>query len=297
MEFRQLRYFVAVAEEGNIGNAARRLNVSQPPVSRQIQALEYHLKAQLLERTPKGVTLTAAGHSFLEDARKILAQADRAKERTIAADRGEIGRLDVGFFGSVIYQCVPQALKAFRTCVPDAQVSLSRMGKDQQLSAIREGRIHVGFGRYYTESPGIRMEKLGEEVIFVAVARDSQMDFGASVTFSELRHLPLVLFPHGGRPSFADFVVGAFRNADLEPKILTTAEDVTSALALTTLGGVYCVVPESVAALTFPGLRFIRLDEPSVRPPINIVYRDQSRVPVLHAFLNTLRTSGFRAAP
>ncbi|MEO0423533.1 MAG: LysR family transcriptional regulator [Pseudomonadota bacterium] len=289
MEFRQLRYFVAVAEEGNIGNAARRLNVSQPPVSRQIQALEYHLQAQLLIRTAKGVTLTDAGHTFLEDARKILAQADRAKERTMAADKGEIGRLDVAFFGSVIYQWVPNALKSFRQAVPDAEVSLTRMGKAAQLTAIRDGRIHVGVGRYYIETPGIKMEKLGEEAVFLVVSRDNRAELGESVTFSEVRHLPLVLFPHGGRPSFADLVVGAFRNANVEPRIAATAEDVTSALALTALGEVCCIVPESVAALRFPNLRFIRLEESSVRPPINIVYRDQKRAPVLQAFLSTLR--------
>src|SRR3546814_17050701 len=93
MEFRQLRYFVAAAEYGNIGTAAQRLNVSQPPVSRQIQALEDELGVQLLVRTTKGVSLTAAGRSFLDDARVILTRSRDSRDRCRAAGRGDVGRL------------------------------------------------------------------------------------------------------------------------------------------------------------------------------------------------------------
>lgn len=289
MEFRQLRYFVAVAEEGNIGKAARRLHVSQPPISRQIQYLEQELKAQLLVRTTKGVSLTEAGKTFLEDARKILAQMDRAKERSQAADRGEIGQLEVGFFGSVIYNTVPAALRAFQNSLPEAKVAIKRLGKDAQINALQEGSIHVGFGRYYSDTPGIKIENLGEEDVYVAVSRETDLANEVSVGFSDLSNLPLVLFPQGGRPSFADLVVGAYRNAGFEPKISTITEDVTSALAITALGGTCCLVPASVASLRFPSLRFVQLDEASVRLPLNIIYREHRQAPVLRAFLDTMR--------
>lgn len=291
MEFRQIRYFVAVAEEGNIGRAARRLNVSQPPISRQIQALEYRLGAPLLIRTAKGVSLTDAGKIFLEEAKKILAQADRSIDRFQSANRGEIGRLDVAFFGSVIYNSVPNALRAFRKNIPEAEVSLSRLGKAAQIEALQEGRIHVGFGRYYSDTPGISIEKLGDEAVFVAVSKETRIPPHATLKFSDILDLPLVLFPRGGRPSYADLVVGAFRNAGIEPKVSTIAEDITSALAITGLGNACCIVPAAVASLSLPSLKFLPFDEATVRPPINCVYRTHNRPPVLKAFLETLAKS------
>ena len=208
MEFRQLRYFVAVAEEGNIGRAAEKLHVSQPPVSRQIQALEAELGAQLIVRTPKGVETTDAGRVFYEDARRVLAQADRAMERSRAADRGEIGRLDVAFFGSPVYRTVPLALRAFRRRQPATDVSLVRLGKKDQIAALRDGRIHIGFGRYYNQAPGIRIEKLAEEALYVALPQDLPLATQAEAWLAEIAMLPLVLFPSGDRPSFADEVIG-----------------------------------------------------------------------------------------
>ena len=96
MELRQLKYFVAVAEEGNFGAAARRLNISQPPITRQIQKLEDELGVLLLRRTTKGAELTTSGEVFLEDARQTLAQVARGMERSRAAQRGELGTLEVG---------------------------------------------------------------------------------------------------------------------------------------------------------------------------------------------------------
>lgn len=289
MEFRQLRYFIAVAEEGNIGLAARRLNVSQPPVSRQIQALEAELDARLLQRTPKGVVLTAAGSVFLEDARRILAQADRAVDRSKAADRGEIGRLDVAFFGSPIYRAVPVALRAFQKAQPNTDISLTRMGKDAQITALRDGRIHIGFARYYPDTPGFRVEMLGEERLYAALSRDMGLARAADFSLADLQDLPLVLFPSGDRPSFADEVIGAYRNSGIEPKVDSIAEDATSALALTALGERCCIVPASVAALRFPALTFFPLADPPVRSPINCIYREHGISPVLKAFLATLR--------
>nr|WP_232355766.1 LysR family transcriptional regulator [Burkholderia sp. M701] len=107
MEFRQLRYFVAAAEEGNVGAAARRLHISQPPVTRQIQALEQHLGVLLFERGARGVRLTPAGAAFLEDARRMLELGRTSVDRSRAASRGEIGQPDVGYLGTAIYQTVP----------------------------------------------------------------------------------------------------------------------------------------------------------------------------------------------
>ena len=111
MELRHLRYFVCVAEELNIGKAAMRLHISQPPLTRQIQQLEDQVGAQLFRRTTKGVELTDAGRVLYEDARHILGLAKRAAERSHKAGLGVLGRIDVAIFGSGIFGAIPKLLR------------------------------------------------------------------------------------------------------------------------------------------------------------------------------------------
>ena len=124
MDLRQLTYFVAVAEAGHLGRAAERLNLSQPPLTRQIQHLEDELAVKLFDRTSRGMSLTAAGHQLLQHARTLLALTDQAVQQTQLAARGEIGRLDVGLYGSAIFGLVPQVLAAFRSAHPDVELVL-----------------------------------------------------------------------------------------------------------------------------------------------------------------------------
>lgn len=293
MEFRQLRYFVAVAEEGNIGQAALRLNVSQPPISRQIQALEYELGAQLLNRTPKGVNLTEAGKTFLQDARRVLAQASLAVDRTRAAHAGNIGQLDIGFFGSPVYMAIPIAMRAFQRAHPETEVSLTRMGKQEQVNALKDGRIHIGFARFYTPEADITIEKFAEERLYVALPQDLKMAEKSEVTMAEIARLPLVLFPSGDRPSFADAVLSAFSEMGITANVDSTATDSTAGLALVSSGTRCCIVPESIAALRFPTLKFLPIVDCPLRAQISCVFSNEQQAPILQQFLKCLRSISF----
>src|SRR5581483_8041363 len=110
MELRHLRYFVAVAEELHFARAAERLNIAQPPLSKQIRQLEEELGVQLLERTTRSVSLTSAGRVFLEEARRALGQVERATTLARQAQRGEVGELLVGFITSAGYDILPGLL-------------------------------------------------------------------------------------------------------------------------------------------------------------------------------------------
>ena len=297
MEFRQLRYFIAVAEIGSIGLAAQRLNVSQPPVSRQIQALEYELGVALLIRTPRGVELTEAGRVFYREAVKILDSTELLRKRTAEADRGAIGTLDVAFFGSPVYYAVPVALRAFRRAFPNTDVNLARMGKAEQIDAIREGRIHIGFGRYYTVEKDIALETLGEESLFAAVPRDGQLALREDVTLADLSNLPAVLFPADDRPGFADEIISVFKAASVSIAIDTFAAETMSALAQVASGNRYCIVPGSVAALGYPTLAFKPIIDCPLRAPISCVFAAGPPIPILAQFLKSLRAlslSSFR---
>lgn len=292
MEFRQLRYFVAVAEDGNIGAAAKRLHVSQPPVTRQIQALEQNLGVTLFLRTHRGVELTAAGKAFLGDARRLLELAGSSGERSRSAARGELGEVRVAYLGTAIYRRLPLLLKAFLKEVPGATVTLRMMNKGDQIEALRNKRIDIGFGRFYPEEAGITILQITTERLFLAVAQPQVATVGSRPTLAELRNLPLILFPRGGRPSFADEVIGLFKRAGVEPRISAVVEDVNAALALTVAGVGATLVPASVAAIPWPDIQFFDLAEPRAEVPVSCVYRTSDPLPILASFLALLRDAG-----
>ena len=137
MELRQLRYFIAIAEEGNFSRAARRLHVSQPPLSTQIKSLEDELGVRLLERSNRGVSLTAAGSVFFEETRAVLARLEHARSKVRRADRGDIGMLSIGFVSIADYGILPPALKSFRTSFPLVEVQLHELTTDAQIRELR----------------------------------------------------------------------------------------------------------------------------------------------------------------
>jgi DNA-binding transcriptional LysR family regulator len=289
MELRQLKYFVAVAEEGNFGAAARRLNISQPPITRQIQKLEDELGVLLLRRTTKGAELTTSGEVFLEDARQTLAQVARGMERSRAAQRGELGTLEVGYFGSPIYRVVPELLQAFHSALPDVGIALHRMSKGEQVAALQSGQIHIGFGRYYPPEPGIVVEEILREGLSVAVSVDFEHDPPVGERLSIFDKVPLIVFPGRGRPNFADEVLGILKRENVSARVETVAEDVRSALTLTAIGAGATIVPGTVADFSWSGVRFIPLETLRLECPVNCVYRKSETSPILKAMLSTLR--------
>lgn len=197
MNIRQLKYFIAVAEELNIGRAAARLNVSQPPVTRQIQQIEEQLKAQLFIRNPRGVELTRAGEIFLHEARNIVGLLDQVGTRVLRASKGDLGRLDVGIFGSAIVGLIPGIIHDFKQRYPNVHVMLHAMDKISQLEALRNRSLDIGFNRLVEDQAGIRIEEIAREEILAVVA--SERAWPERITLEELALEQLILFRPAAR--------------------------------------------------------------------------------------------------
>src|SRR5881275_1522994 len=165
MELRHLRYFVAVAEELHFRRAAERLHMSQPPLSQQIRRLEDEVGATLFVRNQRRVELTAAGQAYLARARDILAAVEDAAREARRVQRGEVGRLDVGFVGSAMYSVVPELLRAFRERFPDVGLRLRELGTAEQLRRLEDGRLDVGFLRPPGGRPGLSIETVLREPV------------------------------------------------------------------------------------------------------------------------------------
>jgi LysR family transcriptional regulator, benzoate and cis,cis-muconate-responsive activator of ben and cat genes len=258
MDTRQLKYFVAVAEERNIGRAAARLNMSQPPLTRQIQQLEVSLGVALFVRTPRGVELTEAGNELLRDARSIASMMGAATERAQRAGKGQVGRLDIGVYGSAMFDIVPRILHGFRRSHPDVKLVLHPGQTPQQILALKQGRIQIAFERLLPDDPDILVELVAREPLFVALRNDHPLAGRVTIDIRALAREPLIVNSAPGS-RIAAKAAELFRANGIEPHIAYDSEDVIIAAAMVASGDGICLVPASLTNLHMPHLAYRRL--------------------------------------
>ncbi|MDF2180534.1 LysR substrate-binding domain-containing protein [Neptuniibacter sp. CAU 1671] len=291
MDLRKLRYFIAVAEEEHIGRAAMLLNISQPPLTRQIHQLEEELGVALFNRTPKGMEITEAGAMFLDEAKNIFALVEQATERTQRAGAGRLGRLDVAIFGSGILETIPKVLLAFRQRFPDVKVVLHTMDKAAQIEALRQRRITVGFNRLLSPLPDIASEVVTSENLLLVVNDSHPFSKQQCVDFNDLKAQPLILFPNQGRPNFIDRVNKLCQEAGFTPTVSQEVNDAVTAVALVASGFGVCILPESATALQLPGVSYVPLTNMPMDSKVDLscIYRDNDKSPLLKSFLTVVR--------
>jgi len=290
MDLRHLKSFVVLAEELNFSRAAVRLHISQPPLTRQIQLMESELGAPLFERLPKGLALTAAGCTLLDDARRMLGLMDAAKDRAAQAGRGELGRLDVGIFGSAIFHHIPRLLLQFRSLYPNVQINLHEQTKAEQIQALRERRLTIGFNRHVRPAPDLVVETVYQEPLLVALHGAHPLAQQAAISVRELSQQPLILYPNNTREGFADHVLSMFYHEGLQAQVELEVKDVVTAVALVSSGFGLCVTPEAASSLQLPGVVYRPLKaEPAPTVELVCLYRRDDVSPVLTAFLETVR--------
>jgi len=291
VDLRHLRYFIAVAEELNIGRAARRLHISQPPLTRQIHQLEEELDVQLLIRTPRGVELTQAGEMFLGEARNVRALMEQAIERTKRAGEGKLGRLDIAIFGTGIFGAIPQLLQLFRNTHPDVRVVLHSMSKQEQIEALRQKRITVGFNRIVSPYPDIESQLVIKEPLYLAINDTHPLSQETAVSFMELAKHPLVLFPTGARPNFVDKIIELCKKMGFVPEISQIVGDALTGVALVAGGFGISVVPKSATTFSLPGVVYRPFfDSLSANVDLSCIYRKEDQSEILRAFLAVIAT-------
>ena len=290
MDLRQMRYFLALAEERNFGRAAERLHMAQPPLTRQIRALEEELDTLLFVRTPKGVELTPAGETLLDEVPNLLQLAQRARERTRLAGQGRIGRLDVGIFGSGVLDVIPRMLARFHAERPDIKITLHNLTKAEQLEALRERRITVGFNRLVPPEDDLVIETVLRERLMVALPQGHPLGAQAEISIADMHDLPLILYPNVPMRGLAQEVATAFRTAGAHLRIEQEVEDVLTAVALVSGGFGLCVTTASTASLRLPGVSYRPLRCDTLRDiELSCLWRRGDASPVLGAFLAVVR--------
>ena len=289
MDLRDMRYFLAVAEERNFGRAAERLHMAQPPLSRQIRALEEELDTVLFLRTPKGVELTEAGQTLLDEVPNLLALAQRARDRTKRAGQGLIGQLDVGLFGSGVLDVIPRMLARFHAERPEVKIKLHNLTKAEQLQALHERRLSVGFNRLVPQEDGLVIEPILREPLVVAMPDGHPLAVRPSIPLSELDGLPMILYPNIPMRGLAQEIVEAFRAEAVALRIEQEVEDVLTAVALVASGFGLAITTQSATSLRLPGVAFRPLASRHLRSvELSCLYRRGDASPVLAAFLEVV---------
>lgn len=285
MELRHLRYFVAVAEELHFGKAAERLSIAQPPLSMQIQQFERELGFALFLRTQRHVELTAAGKALLDDAREILASADRAVASARRVAQGQAGRLAIGFVGTATYSFLPAVLSAFHREHPDVELVLRELVSARQADALHARRIDIGLARPPLHEAGIERVPLVREALVAVLPDAHPLARRGELALSELASEPFVLFPSYPRPSYAESVVSVCRSAGFRPRVVQETAEIHTAVSLVSAGLGVTIVPESVQKAHREGVAYVRFESPQPMTELAAAYRIGEISPVVHAFV------------
>lgn len=293
IELRQLRYFVAVAEEMHFGRAAARLHMTQPPLSQTIQSLEAALGTPLFERTKRRVELTPAGTALLPEARRLLAQASTLSDLALRAASGEAGRLSLAFVSTADYSILPPCLREFRENYPHVQIDLREATTDVQLEELAQGRIDVGL--LIPPLPDkIRSDidyapLLTEPLIVAAPKGTHGLRGNVAVDLKNLSDMPLVIFPRRIAPALHDAILACFYEAGITPRIGQEAIQMQTIVGLVSAGMGIALVPQSVSNLKRPGVEYKPLAGNPPTVETGLAWRRDNASPVLRAFLDLMR--------
>lgn len=291
MELRQLQYFLAVAQELNFSQAARRLNMAQPPLTRQIRQLEQELGVQLFERNSRRVELTEVGSVFVEEARRILEQVEQSITITQRASRGEVGRLVIAFEGSSAYDVIPLSLKAYRERFPDVEVVVLGMTTNQQVEALHNSQIQLGFvvPPLQGQVEDLELEAIIQAPLIVALPESHPLAAKSIIKVRSLAQEALIIGQRHSGCGFYDQVIAACRRAGFSPIIGQEVNEMQVLLGLVAAGFGVAILPESAKQFQRSGVVYRELQPASSEVALAIAWRRDDQFPALHNFLSIIR--------
>ena len=286
MELRHLRYFVAVAEELNFTHAATRLRVAQPALSSQIKDLESELETQLFERGRTGVQLTRAGKVFYQRARNILAQATEAAHEARTAAGLITGRLVLGFQSGLHLNYLSPVIEAFRRAHPKVEFDFVSAMSSQQLKALREGRLDIGFLTLPARLDGLEHQVIWRVWFKVVLPRRHPLAKRKVFELSELRGEDFVFCTRESRPEFYDEFFRQCANAGFRPRVVKEVGGYpTNMLGLISVGAGISVLPYFERVERFDSIIWRTLTRPKLWTDFALVWRSQATSPVVEQFV------------
>jgi DNA-binding transcriptional LysR family regulator len=292
MDLRQLRYFVAVAEELNFTRAAQRLHMAQPPLSTQIRGLEEELGAALFVRDKRRVYLTQAGHALLGRARALQAAADEAQRATRNAAAGRTGRVAMAYTASAMFtERLPAALRRFAAARPSVELLLHEMTSLAQLDALRERTLDVGILRKPDVAPpaGVIVEPWYVAPLIAAVPKDHPLAAKATLRVADLHDQPLLTYPRDAGIGLYWPVLEMLASAGARPRIVREAREPSVMIGLVSAGIGIAIVPADTQCIQLEGVSYRKISSPQALSTLYVAYRKDETVEPVQQLLATLR--------
>jgi DNA-binding transcriptional LysR family regulator len=285
-ELGQLRCFVAVAEELHFGRAAARLNMTQPPLSRQVQILEHGLDIMLLERTSRLVRLTPAGRAFLPEARRIIELAEGAGLAAKRVARGEQGSIGLGCTAAASYGLLPKLLAFASASMPGIDLVLKQMVTSQQIEALASGRIDLGLVRQPFDRRLVNDVCILREPLLLAVPDCHKLASGAEPSIADLDRQKMVMWSPVESRYFYDLITGLCTAEGVMPAHVQYISQAHTILALVSVGLGVALVPEAARALHFENVVLRPIQSPRRRAvaELHLVWRRDNTNPAVPAF-------------
>lgn len=296
MDFRHLRFFIAVAEELHFTRAATKLRVAQPHLSQEIRKLEREIGVQLFARTKRSVALTAAGNAFLVRVRDLFDEATEAVKAAQRASRGEIGRLAIGFVSAAAFAVIPAAVASFRRAYPDVELSLSEVNSDEGLQAVRNGQLDVCLLHppHHLEST-LKVEPAWWEPLVIVVPREHALAAKPRLGLKSLATEPWVLWPREIASRLYDDVISACGTAGFEPRVVQRTVRLATVVSLVASGVGVSLVPSTAARMGVMNVVFRAPAAARTAVPVSFVWRRGDVSPALAPFLSAVREVQLRS--
>jgi len=292
MELRHLRYFVAAAEEENVSRAALKLHVSQPGVSRQIQDLEQEIGFPLFERSAKALKLTAAGKTFLTEARAVLQHAEDAVKRARAITGGAQGEIHVGYAPSLTVQILPPALRTFQQEFPKVRVGLHDLSTGEMLDQLRNGKLHLAMTVRMDRKMmrGLDFSELTRYPMRLAVAPKHPLARANSVSLEQVAREPLVAYQRAEYPEYYAMTEKLFATVGCKPQIAEEHDGVSGIILAVESGGGAALVPSCIACLVGSRLKLIPISTEVPEVSVIIAWKKPALTGPAGQFLAIART-------
>lgn len=297
MDLKQLRYFVAVAEELHFGRAAQRLFISQPALSFDIRKFEEQLGVQLLARTNKSVALTNAGQVLLDEARKLLQQAAEVERLTQRSAHGLAGRLRVGFVNSMLYRGLPSAVERFEADHPSVEIILREMNTNEQVQAIQRQQIDLGCAYWGTFPAEVVSAPIFSEPFVCCLPADHPLARRKQLELGALAHEPFILFPRTVSPHYHDLIIAQCVDAGFSPVIRHEARLWQTVVTMVAFGMGVALVPKTLRLAGDARVSFLPLAGGQKESPVLSLRRTGDAEPITERFLEYLQAAARDSAP
>lgn len=293
MEFRQLRYFLAVAEHLHFTLAAERLGIAQPPLSQQILKLEKEIGTKLFMRYPRRVELTEAGVIFKEHAKRVLDEAHDALEHVKKAARGESGHLSIGFAGSTVFHpLVATTLRQFRQSYPGVLIKTEESNSTALLDKVVNSQMDCAIVRLPLNCAELLTVPLVEEEMVAVLPTGHPLGRLRSVELAQLACDPFIIFPRSIGPDLYDSIISACRSAGFSPRIELESPQLSSTVNMVAAGFGVTLIPASIRQIHAVGVTYQKLRHKTLKTTIALVFGPREKSVTVRNFVENLRIVG-----